>query len=285
MMADRQVSRILPTEQKLEGGGFPVRRPFPIVGMSHIDPFLLLDEMGPVDWAPHAAIGAPEHPHRGFETVTYVLQGEMEHRDSSGNFGKLSPGDVQWMTAGSGIIHSELPSEEFLRTGGVMHGFQLWVNLPAKDKMMAPRYQDIHSSDIPEVDSDDGLVQARVIAGQCMGVSAVIDTVIPITYLHLTFKRGAEIRQNIDAGQNCVLYCFSGTIKVDEVEICDGEMAVLSDGDEVVIAHSGEGVAEFLLLSGEPTNESVSRYGPFVMNTQREIMQAINDFQNGTLVA
>ena len=105
-MADRQVSRILPTEQKLEGGGFPVRRPFPIVGMSHIDPFLLLDEMGPVDWAPHAAIGAPEHPHRGFETVTYVLQGEMEHRDSSGNFGKLSPGDVQWMTAGSGIIHS-----------------------------------------------------------------------------------------------------------------------------------------------------------------------------------
>jgi hypothetical protein len=284
-MADRQVSRILPTEQKLEGGGFPVRRPFPIVGMSHIDPFLLLDEMGPVDWAPHAAIGAPEHPHRGFETVTYVLQGEMEHRDSSGNFGKLSPGDVQWMTAGSGIIHSELPSDEFLRTGGVMHGFQLWVNLPAKDKMMVPRYQDIHSSDIPEVDSDDGLVQARVIAGQCMGVSAVIDTVIPITYLHLTFKRGAEMRQNIDAGQNCVLYCFSGTIKVDEVEICDGEMAVLSDGDEVVIAHSGEGVAEFLLLSGEPTNESVSRYGPFVMNTQREIMQAINDFQNGTLVA
>ena len=166
-----------------------------------------------------------------------------------------------------------------------MHGFQLWVNLPAKDKMMVPRYQDIHSSDIPEVDSDDGLVQARVIAGQCMGVSAVIDTVIPITYLHLTFKRGAEMRQNIDAGQNCVLYCFSGTIKVDEVEICDGEMAVLSDGDEVVIAHSGEGVAEFLLLSGEPTNESVSRYGPFVMNTQREIMQAINDFQNGTLVA
>ncbi|MDP6640386.1 MAG: pirin family protein [Candidatus Poseidoniaceae archaeon] len=284
-MVERQVSRILPTEQKLEGGGFPVRRPFPIVGMSHIDPFLLLDEMGPVDWAPHAAIGAPEHPHRGFETVTYVLQGEMEHRDSSGNFGKLSPGDVQWMTAGSGIIHSELPSEEFLRTGGVMHGFQLWVNLPAKDKMMAPRYQDIHSSDIPEVDSDDGLVQARVIAGQCMGVSAVIDTVIPITYLHLTFKRGAEMRQNIDAGQNCVLYCFSGTIKVDEIEICDGEMAVLSDGDEVVIAHSGEGVAEFLLLSGEPTNESVSRYGPFVMNTQREIMQAINDFQNGTLVA
>jgi len=284
-MADRQVSRILPTEQKLEGGGFPVRRPFPIVGMSHIDPFLLLDEMGPVDWAPHAAIGAPEHPHRGFETVTYVLQGEMEHRDSSANFGKLSPGDVQWMTAGSGIIHSELPSDEFLRTGGVMHGFQLWVNLPAKDKMMVPRYQDIHSSDIPEVDSDDGLVQARVIAGQCMGVSAVIDTVIPITYLHLTFKRGAEMRQNIDAGQNCVLYCFSGTIKVDEVEICDGEMAVLSDGDEVVIAHSGEGVAEFLLLSGEPTNESVSRYGPFVMNTQREIMQAINDFQNGTLVA
>ena len=284
-MVERQVSRILPTEQKLEGGGFPVRRPFPIVGMSHIDPFLLLDEMGPVDWAPHAAIGAPEHPHRGFETVTYVLQGEMEHRDSSGNFGKLSPGDVQWMTAGSGIIHSELPSDEFLRTGGVMHGFQLWVNLPAKDKMMVPRYQDIHSSDIPEVDSDDGLVQARVIAGQCMGVSAVIDTVIPITYLHLTFKRGAEMRQNIDAGQNCVLYCFSGTIKVDEVEICDGEMAVLSDGDEVVITHSGEGVAEFLLLSGEPTNESVSRYGPFVMNTQREIMQAINDFQNGTLVA
>ena len=295
-MVARKVSEVLPTEQKLEGGGFPVRRPFPIAGMSHIDPFLLIDEMGPVDWPPGGAIGAPEHPHRGFETVTYVLQGEMEHADSAGNSGKLSAGDVQWMTAGRGIIHSELPSEEFLRTGGVMHGFQIWVNLPAKDKMMAPRYQDIQSSEIPEAVSDDGLVKARVIAGECMGVSAVIDTMIPISYIHFSLQPGGEICQKIPSGQNCLLYCFAGAISVgsggsgsggtaEQVEVGDGQLAVMGDGDSVEIAHFDGAVAEVLLLAGEPTGESVARYGPFVMNTQREIMQAIDDYQNGTLVS
>lgn len=284
-MVARTVSEVLPTEQKLEGGGFPVRRPFPIAGMSHIDPFLLLDEMGPVDWPPGGAIGAPEHPHRGFETVTYVLQGEMEHADSAGNSGKLAAGDVQWMTAGRGIIHSELPSDDFHRSGGVMHGFQIWVNLPAKDKMMAPRYQDIQSSTIPEVVSDDGLVKARVIAGECMGVSAVIDTMIPISYIHFSLQREGKVIQEIPVGQNCLLYCFSGAISIGSVEVSDGQLAVMGDGDSVEISHFDGDVAEVLLLAGEPTNEPVSRYGPFVMNTQREILQAIDDYQNGTLVA
>jgi redox-sensitive bicupin YhaK (pirin superfamily) len=160
----RTVAGVVNSIETLEGGGFLVRRPFPKAGFSLFDPFLLLDEMGPMDVGPGEAKGAPDHPHRGFETVTYLLSGEMEHKDSRGHAGRLSPGDVQWMTAGAGVVHSEMPSSEFLRQGGRMHGFQLWVNLPKRDKMIRPRYQDIPGSQIPKATSADGLVTVRVIA-------------------------------------------------------------------------------------------------------------------------
>src|SRR5262245_17034803 len=179
----RRAMRVVETLRTLEGGGFPVRRPFPTENFSHFDPFLLIDHLGPVEWRPGEALGAPDHPHRGFETVTYVLAGENEHRDSFGNVDVLRPGDVQWMTAGGGVIHAEMPTPDFHRNGGVQQGFQIWVNLPAADKMMTPRYQTLRASDIPQTKSEDGRVHVRVIAGNSLGVSARIDTRVPIQML------------------------------------------------------------------------------------------------------
>ena len=280
-MAARSLASIVPTHRLLEGGGFPVRRPAALGRLT--DPFLLLDEMGPVDWAPGEAIGAPAHPHRGFETVTYLLEGRICHSDSAGNSGELGPGDVQWMTAGRGVIHSELPEPEFLKSGGVMHGFQIWVNLPAKDKMMEPRYQDIPAADIPVAESDDGLVRARVVAGECLGVSAVIETVIPIVYIHLTIQPGGSLVQPLDEGLNGIIYCFGGELNIEDGSVSDGQMAILSEGDSVAIsvAEDAEGAAEALLLAGEPLGEPIARYGPFVMNTEEELRQAFTDYQSG----
>src|SRR5689334_2007873 len=175
----RSVARVVPGIRTLEGAGFEVRRPFPTQLLDEVDPFLLLDELGPADLAPGEAKGAPDHPHRGFETVTYVLAGENEHRDSFGNTDVLRPGDVQWMTAGGGVIHAEMPTERFHREGGNQEGFQIWVNLPAADKMMTPRYQTLRASDIPQATSADGRVMVRVIAGESLGKAARIDTRVP----------------------------------------------------------------------------------------------------------
>ncbi|NCG42227.1 MAG: pirin family protein [Euryarchaeota archaeon] len=248
-------------------------------------PFLLLDEMGPVNWPPSAAIGAPNHPHRGFETVTYLLRGRMNHADSAGNSGELNPGDVQWMTAGRGVIHSELPHPDFYKTGGVMHGFQIWVNLPAADKMMLPRYQDVPAEDIPVVSSQDELVTVRVIAGQSLNQSAVIDTVIPITFLHMTLKPGGKIVQPIDKGLNAMIYCFSGSLSIDQKTLNDGQLGILSDGDEVhlSVSDSTKEDVNILFLAGPEIDEPIARYGPFVMNTEQEIMQAYADYNAGTL--
>ena len=279
-MKRRSLKTTVPTHTVLEGGGFPVRRPAAMGSL--MSPFLLLDEMGPVHWDPYSAIGAPDHPHRGFETVTYMLQGAMQHRDSAGNKGDLNPGDVQWMTAGRGIIHSELPQDEFYKTGGTTHGFQIWVNLPAKDKMMAPRYQDIPAKDIPSVRSEDGSVWANVIAGETMGVKAVIDTVIPITYLHMKMDRGSSHVQSIKSGLNGMIYAFGGTVHLDGRAVQDGQLALMTDGDEVLF-EARDGDAEFLILAGPEIGEPIARYGPFVMNTREEIHQAVTDYQNGTL--
>ena len=276
----RTLRMTAPTHTVLEGGGFPVRRPSAMGTL--MSPFLLLDEMGPVHWDPGQAIGAPAHPHRGFETVTYMLQGAMKHEDSAGNKGDLNPGDVQWMTAGRGIIHSELPQDDFLEQGGVTHGFQIWVNLPSKDKMMNPRYQDIPSQQIPKVTSEDGKVWANVIAGSTLGVQAVIDTVIPITYIHMKIQQDGSHRQVIEKGLNGMIYVFGGTVHIDGKPVQDGQLGILTDGDEVVF-EAREEDAEFLILAGPELNEPIARYGPFVMNTREEIQQALQDYQNGTL--
>src|SRR5688572_4062763 len=178
----REATELVTAHQQREGAGFIVRRPLPSQGLPAADPFLLLDEMGPADYRPGEAVGAPDHPHRGFETVTYMLEGEFEHEDSAGHRGLIRPGDVQWMTAGAGIVHSEMPSRRILETGGRVHGFQIWVNLPARLKMARPRYQEVLASRIPEARSGDGLARVRVIAGEALGVRAVIDTHTPIVY-------------------------------------------------------------------------------------------------------
>lgn len=282
----RGVQSVVTAQKMLEGGGFPVRRPFPTADRIDVDPFLLLDHLGPVNWGPGEGIGAPDHPHRGFETVTYLLSGEMEHKDSKGHKGKLRPGDVQWMTAGGGVVHSEMPSEKFMKEGGTMHGFQLWVNLPAKDKMTKPRYQEIPREGIPSATSKDGLVKVKVIAGQSLGVSAVIDTHTPIMYLHFTIEPGGKVTQAVPSDHSAFAYIIKGeaTFGPEAIRAREGQSAILDDGDNITISVPEDGeTTDLLLLAGRPINEHLERHGPFVMNTREEIHQAIRDFQEGRM--
>ena len=286
--AGRTVSGIVNSIETLEGGGFLVRRPFPKASFSEFDPFLLLDEMGPMEVAPGQAKGAPDHPHRGFETVTYLLSGDMEHKDSRGHAGRLRPGDVQWMTAGAGVVHSEMPSREFNREGGRMHGFQLWVNLPRRDKMMKPRYQEISSSQIPKATSADGLVTVSVIAGEAMGQKAVIETRTPIIYLHYRIEPGGVATQQVPDDYQAFAYVVDGEglFGAEAESAGDGQMVMFSqDGGKVRLENPSDAKAtlELLLIAGVPLNEPVARYGPFVMNTDEEIRQAIEDYQLGRM--
>ncbi len=239
----RTVAGIVNSIETLEGGGFLVRRPFPTPAFSEFDPFLLLDEMGPMETRPGEAKGAPDHPHRGFQTVTYMLSGEMEHKDSRGHAGSLRPGDVQWMTAGAGVVHSEMPSAEFDRAGGRMHGFQLWVNLPKRDKMMKPRYQEIPSSQIPKATSADGLVSVTVIAGEALGQKAVIETRTPIIYLHYRIKPGGSVVQYVPRDYNAFAYVIEGEGRfgAESEHAVDGQMVLLApDGDDVRIENPSD---------------------------------------------
>lgn len=284
----RSVAGIINSVETLEGAGFLVRRPFPKSNFLQFDPFLLLDELGPVNFKPGHAKGAPDHPHRGFETVSYVLDGQLEHRDSCGHNGVLNPGDVQWMTAGAGVVHSEMPSAEFTRTGGRLHGIQLWVNLPQGDKMIPSRYQEIPVTQIPVAQSSDRLVTVRVIAGEALGAKAVIETRTPIIYLHFTLQPGATIAQKVPKEYNAFAYVLDGSGLFGTEQKCgnDGQMVMFDrDGDEVVIVNSTDAQQplDFLLIAGVPLNEPVVRYGPFVMNTEAEIVQAIEDYQNGRM--
>ena len=286
-MASRKVEHVITAHRQTEGGGFIVRRPFPSGNLSVVDPFLLLDEMGPAVYGPGEAVGAPDHPHRGFETVTYMLDGQFEHEDSAGNRGTIATGDVQWMTAGRGVVHSEMPSKQILDKGGRLHGFQIWVNLPARDKMMAPRYQEVPSTGIPQGASTDGKARVKVIAGEALGVKAVIDTRTPIAYQDWTLDPGATVEQPIAAHQNALVYVFGGDVQVgpDERKVADGQMAILGDGESVRLSvpADAKASARLLLLAGQPLGEPVARYGPFVMNTEAEIVQAMRDYQAGRL--
>lgn len=281
MKTTREVTKVLGSHKQLEGGGFVVRRPFPRAGMDQVDPFLLVDEMGPVDYAAGNAVGAPDHPHRGFETVTYVLEGEVQHEDSAGNRGFIGAGDVQWMTAGSGVVHSEMPSSRLQEKGGRMHGFQVWVNLPKKDKFIAPRYQELKSEKLPVATSEDGLAKVKVIAGEALGVKAVIETQTSIVYQHWSLKPGAKVEQLLQHAFKGFVFVFGGEAKVGGRVVKDGEMGMLGDGDTVVL--EADQPAELLLLAGVPIEEPMVRWGPFVMNTRSELIQAAEDFQNGRM--
>jgi redox-sensitive bicupin YhaK (pirin superfamily) len=279
-MQERLVFRIIHAMPQLEGEGMLVTRPFPTGQLDQLDPFLLLDRMGPATHGPGEAKGAPDHPHRGFETVSYILEGAIEHGDSQGNHGRIGAGDVQWMTAGAGVIHSEMPSEELRRNGGRLHGFQLWVNLPRRDKMMNPRYQELRASEIPTATSADGKVSVTVIAGESLGARATIDTRTPIIYLHVRLAAGARFVQPIPPTYNAFAFVISGEATFAGSAGRENDMVLFDcNGDEVVI-DSNQG-AEFLLIAGIPLGEPVVRYGPFVMNTPGEIRQAMIDYQTG----
>src|SRR5947209_12748651 len=218
----REATRITTAHRQSEGAGFVVRRPFPGAEVDSVDPFLLLDEMGPIDYAPGEAVGAPDHPHRGFETVTYVLEGEMEHEDSAGHRGRLGPGDVQWMTAGAGIIHSEMPSRHIRDEGGRVHGFQVWVNLSRRDKLMRPRYQEVPAAKLPQGRTADGKARVTVIAGEALGARAVIDTRTPIVFQDWTVEPEAEVALPFASELRMLVYVFGGEVRVGGEVVSDG---------------------------------------------------------------
>jgi redox-sensitive bicupin YhaK (pirin superfamily) len=270
---------VVPTQTQLEGGGFTIRRAFPVAGLSYFDPILLIDEMGPVTYGPGEGIGAPDHPHRGFETVTYVLDGAMEHEDSHGHRGSLRPGDVQWMTAGAGVIHSEMPAKEIMENGGRVHGFQIWVNLPKSQKLATPRYQEYASDKLP-VFTGPG-TWARVIAGQVGDARSPIETTVPTTMVHVKLEPGAQLAIPVPAGANAIVHTIDGGGRVDETALADHQVALIANAASTVTLTAGATAFEALVLAGMPLNEPVARYGPFVMNTKAELETAFRDYQAG----
>jgi len=280
----RGVKQVFTAPRAQDGDGVELRRAFPSVVLTDLDPFLLLDQMGPDDFAPGDPRGFPPHPHRGFETVTYLLSGEMQHRDSWGNHGLLHPGDVQWMTAGSGLIHSEMPGSDFIRKGGRLHGFQLWVNLPRKEKMIAPRYQDTPSASIPVAHNWEGTVTVKVIAGESLGTKGVIDTRIPIHYLHVTSAPGSEFTQALPRNENAFAFVIEGEGQFGGVAAGPAQVVLFDRaGDSVHVSNNGIKLLSFLLVAGQPLGEPVARHGPFVMNSREEIIQAVDDYRSGRM--
>lgn len=279
----RPIAETLNSSRTVEGGGFTVRRPFPTAAMDHIDPFLLLDEMGPAQYGPGEAVGAPSHPHRGFETVTYLLSGAMVHEDTTGACAVIKPGGVQWMTAGSGVVHSELPTEDMMRLGGKMHGFQLWVNLPAEKKMVDPRYQGYDADEIAQVQlANGGLI--NVVAGEVHGVKGPVETTSPMTYAHAVMEASDVVEWHPQEGHTALVHVFDGEVKVNGSITASGQMAVMQRTAGMVRIEATNGRAQVLLLGGQPIGEPVVRYGPFVMNTKQEIVDAVQQYNDGTLV-
>ena len=286
----RPVRSITTAPRGLEGEGFPVHRAFAGVDLAELDPFVHLDEMGEVEYAPGEPKGTPWHPHRGFETVTYMMDGIFEHSDSNGGGGVITNGDTQWMTAGAGILHIEKPPEALVVSGGLFHGFQLWVNLPAAQKWSPPRYQDLRAREVALVSSPDGGALVRVIAGDVGGHVGPGSTYTPMTLVHATLSPTARLSLPWRPDYNALVYVMSGqgTVGPDERPVGPGQLAVFGPGNALSIAASAlqESRApnlDVLMLGGRPIREPVAWYGPFVMNTREEIMQAVADYQAGRL--
>lgn len=277
MSGARGVARVVRGHAASDGAGVRLNRVIGGPDLPQLDPFLLLDEFRSDSAADYMA-GFPNHPHRGFETVTYMLAGRMRHADNQGNSGLLVPGSVQWMTAGRGIVHSEMPEQE----NGLMQGFQLWVNLPAKEKMTAPRYQDIAPDRIPEVNAGEG-TRVRVIAGTFNGATGPVQAVAtqPL-YLDARLEAKRRVQVPVPESHNAFVYVYEGELAIDGRQVSRGDLAVLSEGSEVGAA-AGVAAARFILVAGKPLKEPVARYGPFVMNSREEIQQAMRDFSEGRL--
>jgi redox-sensitive bicupin YhaK (pirin superfamily) len=282
---ERKVTSVTTAPAGFEGEGFPVRRAFAGVDLPRLDPFVHMDQMGEVDYGPGEPKGTPWHPHRGFETVTYIIDGTFRHQDSNGGGGLITNGDTQWMTAGGGILHIEAPPEELVVSGGLFHGIQLWVNLPARLKMTPPRYQDIRAGQVELLSSTDGGALLRVIAGSFGGHDGPGITHTPISLLHATVSAGAQVRLPWRADFNALAYVLagSGTVGAEKRPVQMGQLVVFGAGDAITFAAGPKGTMDLLVLGGEPIREPVAAYGPFVMNTRAELMQAFEDYQAGRL--
>ena len=282
---DRPVVSLTTAPKGFEGEGFPVRRAFAGVDLGDLDPFIHMDQMGEVEYAPYEPKGTDWHPHRGFETVTYIIDGAFQHQDSHGGGGLITNGATQWMTAGSGILHIETPPEELVVSGGTFHGIQLWVNLPSKNKLAPPRYQNLEGDQVTLLSSPDGGALVRLIAGDVAGHRGPGSTHTPITVAHVTVSPGARVTVPWRKDFNALAYVLagSGTVGVEKRPVTMGQLAVFGSGDSITVdAAAGESL-DVLLLGGEPIREPVAAYGPFVMNTRAELAQAFDDYQAGRL--
>ena len=287
----RPAAGVTDAPKGFEGEGFPVRRAFAGVDLSLLDPFIHMDQMGEVEYAPGEPKGTPWHPHRGFETVTYMLDGLLDHQDSNGGGGTITNGDTQWMTAGSGMLHIEAPPEWLVQKGGLFHGVQLWVNLPRAEKLVAPRYQDLRASQVGLATSADAGALVRVIAGEVAGQAGPGTTHTPMTMVHATLAPTARLDLPWDPGFNALVYVLSGEGTVGGVgqrPIRTGNLAVLGAGDFVSVAANGSQdsrspALDVLVIGGRPIREPVAWAGPFVMNTKAEVMEAFADYEKGRM--
>jgi redox-sensitive bicupin YhaK (pirin superfamily) len=286
----RPVRSVTSAPRGFEGDGFPVRRAFAGVDLGDLDPFVHLDQMGEVEYAPGEPKGTPWHPHRGFETVTYIIDGTFEHADSNGGGGVITNGDTQWMTAGAGILHIEKPPEALVVSGGLFHGLQLWVNLPRDQKWAAPRYQDLRATEVALLSSSDGGALVRVIAGDVAGHVGPGSTYTPMTLVHATLSPGARLSLPWRADYNALVYVLSGfgTVGPESRPIETGQLALFGAGDAISVVasdlqESRSPNLDLIVLGGRPIREPVAWMGPFVMNTREEVMQAMADYQAGRL--
>ncbi len=285
---ERAVKSVTTAPTGLEGEGFPVRRAFAGVSLADLDPFVHMDQMGEVNYAPGEPKGTPWHPHRGFETVTYMIDGTFAHQDSHGGGGLITDGATQWMTAGGGILHIETPPEELVVSGGLFHGVQLWVNLPAREKMIPPAYQGLEAEQVTLMSTGDGGSLVRLIAGQLGEHRGPGSTHTPMTLMHASLSPGALLELPWDPRFNALVYLLAGSGRVgsDGRPVHEGQMTAFGPGDWMAIRaddhlDSGTDRLEILLLGGQPIGEPVEHYGPFVMNTRSEIGQAVEDFEAG----
>ena len=290
VVRQRPVQGVTNAPSGFEGEGFPVRRAFAGVDLAELDPFVHLDQMGEVDYAPGEPKGTAWHPHRGFETVTYIMDGAFEHNDSNGGGGMITNGDTQWMTAGAGILHIEKPPETLVVSGGLFHGIQLWVNLPRAQKWAAPRYQDLRAREVALLSSSDGGALVRVIAGEVAGHQGPGSTYSPMTLVHATLSPGARLSIPWRADYNALAYVLAGhgTVGIEGRPVQTGQLTVFGPGNALTIGaaplqESRSPDLDVLLLGGLPIREPVAWMGPFVMNTRQEVMQAFSDYQAGRL--
>ena len=280
----RKVLNINDCMKTFEGDGIPVTRAFPVPEMREFDPFLLFDHFGPINYEPGGATGVPAHPHCGFEAITYLLGGEVEHKDSWGGQAAIETGDIQWMTTGSGLIHSELVTEKFKKSGGIIQGLQIWVNLPKKNKQVKPWYQHIKKDDIPAIKESSG-VEIKVLVGKVKETKSLVQTYSPVSIFDVQFSNSGQINLEISKNQIAMVYVIDGELQfVEENKIAaKGQMIYYDQSADEINLTSISTEGSYLVLAGEPLNELVVRHGPFVTNTEGEMKQAMLDYQNGKM--